>query len=78
LDKFENKTIESVQRQINLVNILNQRIENNSLVIKDANEEKLNTIINNLYNSNNYIKKIMNLFKNKIRKEMGLKDGYFI
>ena len=78
LDKFENKTIESIQKQINLVNILNQRIENNSLVIKDANEEKVNTIINNLYNSNNYIKKIMNLFKDKIRKEMGLKDGYFI
>ena len=78
LEKFENNTFESISKQIKLVNILNEKIYNNSLVIKDANDEKVDETINNLYNSNNYIKNIINLFKEKIRKEMGLKDGYFI
>ena len=78
LQKFEEITTESIQKQINLINNLSERIEDNNLTIIDINDEDYKKIIANLQNSNNYISNIINLFKQKVINEMELKDGYFI
>ena len=78
LEKYEEITLESIQKQLNLMDKLTLKLENNNLTIDTAIEDDYKRIIVNLQNSNNYIAKINNLFKNKIRKEMGLKDGFFI
>ena len=78
LKDFEQIVKESIQKQVNLVNNLNSKFENNNLTIKDANEEDYKKIITNLDNSNKYINNIIVLFKNKVEKEIDLKNGYFI
>ena len=78
LKQFEDFTIQSIQKQINLVNNLTSKLENGNLTINEATEEDYKKIIANLHNSNNYISNIINLFKKKIRNEMDLKDDYFI
>ena len=83
LEKFENVTIESIQKQINLVNNLIDKIDKNELSISNSsltidNSTELKKLFTNLHNSNNYIGKIINLFKKKITNEMDLKNGYFI
>ena len=78
LSQFEEITIESLQKQLKIVNNLNSKIEDGNLTIIDADEEDYRKIIVNLDNSNNYISKIIDLFKKKVRNEMDLKNGYFI
>ena len=78
LRKFENITIESLGKQINLTKKLNLKLENGSLIINDGNEDDYKKIIVSLQNSNQYISNIINLFKQKIFNEMDLKNGYFI
>ena len=79
MTKFENITIESLKTQINLIKKLNFKFENGSLEIINGNEEDYKKILVNLENSNNYISKIIELFKQKIIKELDLKkNGYFI
>ena len=84
LEKFENVTIESIQKQINLINNLIEKFDmkdlsiGNSSISIDSNSSEFKKLITNLYNSNNYINNIINLFKNKISNEMNLKNGYFI
>ena len=78
LGQFENITIDSIEKQIKLINNLNSKLENKEMNIENSNEEDYNKTIINLHNSNNYINNIINLFKIKVEKEMGLKDGYFI
>jgi len=78
LEQFENVTVESLEKQINLIRNLTERLENKDLAINNTNEEDYKKIIVNLHNSNDYIGKIINLFKKKVENEMDLKDGYFI
>lgn len=78
LKQFEEITMKSIQRQLNLVNKLNEKLENNNLTIIDANDEYYRGVITNLYNSKNYINQIIELFKKKVEKEMDLKEEYFI
>jgi len=82
INLFENTTIESIQKQLNLTKKLIQKIENRNSInffingaTKNEDYEKIST---NLENSNNYIEKIINLFQDKVKKEMDLKNGYFI
>ena len=78
LQQFEEITIESIKRQLKIVNNLNSKIEDGNLTINDANDEDYKNIIANLDNSNKFINQIIDLFKKKVRNEMGLNDGYFI
>ena len=78
LEKFENITIESIQKQIYLMNNLTEKLNNSNLTIKDALEEDYTKVTTNLKNSNSYINNIINLFKTKVRREIPLKDEYFI
>ena len=78
LEKFENITIESIQKQINLINNLNSKIDNKELSINNSTEEQYEKLVANMHNANIYINNIIKLFKNKIENEMDLKNGYFI
>ena len=82
MESFENITIESIQKQINLTKKLKQKIENrnstNFTINGVTKKEDYDKIITNLDNSTNYIKKIIKLFQEKVNKEMDLKNGYFI
>ena len=78
LANFENITIESLERQINLVNNLNNKLDSKELTIVNSTDEDYRKIIVNLHNSNNYINNIITLFKKKVENEMDLKNGYFI
>ena len=78
LEDFEKNAIDSIQKQINLVNKLYERLKNLNLTIKDAKVDDYNLITTNLINSNNYLNRIITLFKTKVKNEMNLKDGYFI
>ena len=78
LKEFEDIVRVSIQKQVNLVNNLNAKFESNNLTIKYANEEDYKKIITNLENSNKYINNIIVLFKNKVKNEINLKNGYFI
>ena len=81
IELFENTTIESIQRQLNQTQKLKQKIESRNstnFTINGAKKEDYDEIITNLENSNNYIIKIIKLFQEKVRKEMDLKNGFFI
>ena len=82
IELFENITIESIQKQLNLIKKLKQKLENrtstNFIINGPTKDKDYEKIITNLEKSNNYILKIINLFKEKVKKEMDLKNGYFI
>ena len=79
LKNFENLTIESVEKQMNLINQLNAKLKKNELNIENSkDEDDYNKTIVNLHNSNYYINKIITLFKKKVENEMDLKNEYFI
>ena len=77
--EFELKITESISNEMKIINNLYERIENNNFTIKEANEEDLKVILNNLYYSKNYLKEIKDKIIGKLRKEMDIKsNGYFI
>ena len=82
IELFENITLESIQKQLNLIKKLKQKVENrdstNFTINGTTKKEDYDKIITNLENSNNYISKIIQLFQEKVKKELDLKDGYFI
>ena len=78
LEKFETTTIESIKKQIYLVNNLTEKFDNMNLTIKDALDDDYIKITTNLNNSNLYLTKIIDLFKTKVKHEIPLKDEYFI
>ena len=79
LEKFESLTIESIKKQMNLIAKINTKLDNEELKIENIyNETYYSKVLANLHNSNNYINKIIELFKIKVGNEMDLKDGYFI
>ena len=78
LEKFENVTLDSIKKQMKLINNLNNLLENKNLSIENTTEEEYKKLISNLHNSNDYINNIIDLFKQKVENEMDLKNGYFI
>lgn len=79
LNDFEKKLKESLNKEIKIIDNLYDKIENKNYSIKDANEEELKQILNNLYYTKTYIKEIIEKIKTKARKEMNIKgNGYFI
>ena len=76
---FEEKLTESLQKEIKIIDNLYEKIENNNFTIKQANDENIKTILNNLYYTKNFIKEVIEKIKEKVRKEMDIKpNGYFI
>ena len=76
---FEEKLTESLQKEIKIIDNLYEKIENKNFTIKQANDENIKTILNNLYYTKNFIKEVIEKIKEKIRKEMDIKpNGYFI
>ena len=79
LNKFEEKINESIEREIKIINILYEKIENKNYTIKESNEEDLKNILNNLYYIKNFLDELKEKIIKKVRYEMELKpNGYFI
>jgi len=77
--EFEDATKESIQKDEKIVNNLYQKLENKKINIEYAYDDDYKKINLNLYNSQNYISEIIEKGKEKIKKEMDLKNsGYFI
>ena len=76
---FEEKLTGSLRKEINIIDNLYEKIENKNFTIKQANDEDLKTILNNLYYTKTFIKEVIEKIKEKVRKEMDIKpNGYFI
>ena len=79
ISNFEEKLTESLQKETKIIDNLYEKIENKNFTIKQANDEDLKTILNNLYYTKNFIKEVIEKIKEKVRKEMDIKpNGYFI
>jgi len=79
IKEFERKITDSITKEMKNINNLYEKIENNNFTIKQANDEDLKTILNNLYYTKNYLKEIKEKIIEKLRKEMDIKvNGYFI
>ena len=79
LKEFEDSTKESIQKEEKIVDNLYTKLEKKQVSIENANSEDYRNINLDLYNSKNYISEIINKAKDKIKKEMDIKDSeYFI
>ena len=79
INEFELKLTESISNEMKIINNLYEKIENKNYTIKEANEEDLKVILNNLYYTKNYLKEIKDKIIEKLKKEMDIKaNGYFI
>ena len=79
LEIFEEKLTESLQKEIIIIDNLYEKIENKNFTIRQANDEDIKTILNNLYYIKNFMKEVIEKIKEKVRKEMNIKpNGYFI
>ena len=77
--EFELKITESITNEMKIINNLYEKIENKNFTIKEANDEDLKVILDNLYYAKNYLKEIKEKIIEKLRKEMDIKaNGYFI
>ena len=74
----EESLINSLQKQINIINNLYQKVENHNYTIQDANEEEYKTLLNNLYYLKNYMNQLIKKIKDKITKEMNKKDNGYL
>ena len=78
MKQFKNITLESIQKEINLINNLYNKFEKNDLEINDSAPGDYEKIKENLQITSDYISNIINLFQRKISSEMGKKDEFFI
>ena len=79
IKKFERKITDSITKEMKNIINLYEKNENNNFIIKEANDEDLKIILNNLYETKNYLKEIKDKIIEKLRKEMDIKAyGYFI
>ena len=79
IKEFEKKITESVINETKIIDNLYEKILNNNITIRQANDEDIKTILNNLNYIKNYLNKIKEKFIEILRKEMDIKEnGYFI
>ena len=79
LENFEINLINSIKSQTQKLNDLLPKLEDKTVKIETGNDEDLQKIVSNIKNSKEYISKIINQIKEKIRKSIGLKDNnYFL
>ena len=74
---LENLIKNSVIKEINSVNEIYSSFTNESMSLEGGDEEDYETFKNNLNQINNYIPKIINEIKNKIEKEIDIKDSNY-
>ena len=76
---FETNLIECLQNESKIIDNLYKKIENKYFIIQNLTDEDYQRMINNLYYIKNAISEIMNKIKDRISKEIDIKDsGYFI
>jgi len=79
IKEFEKKITESVAKEKKMIYKLYEKILNNNCIIKQANDEDVKTILNNLNYTKNYLNKIKEKIIENLGKEMEIKEnGYFI
>ena len=79
IKEFEIKITESVTKENKIIDTLYEKIENNNFTIRQANDDDINTFLNNLNETKSYVNKIKEKIIEKLRKEMDIKsNGYFI
>ena len=79
LNLFESRIKESINKEEKIINSLYSKLENEQINITNGNEDDYRNLKLNLYNTKKYILDIITKGKEKIEKEMDLKDnGYFI
>ena len=79
IKEFENKMNESITKEMKIIDYLYKTIENNNFTIKEANDEDIKTLLNNLNYTRDYSKEIEEIIIEKLREEMDIKsNGYFI
>ena len=79
LDEFEKIANDTLENEINKIEILSKNLANKVYTINSASEEEYENLKTNLINSKKYIYNIIQKVKDFIMEEIGLKDnGYFI
>lgn len=79
LDEFEISANNTLNEEINKINILSENLVNKVYTINSASEEEYENLKANLINSKKYIYDIIKKVKDFIMEEIGLKNnGYFI
>ena len=79
IKKFEDNLVENLQKEIKIIDNLYRNIENKNFTIDRADDKDYEELLNNLYFIQNSINDFVSKIKEKIIKEMDIKDsGYFI
>ena len=79
LNNFEEKIINSLNKQINILNDLYEKIDSHNYTIDHSNEENIRNILDNLNYIKNFFREVINKIKSKVEKEMNIKNnGYLI
>ena len=79
IKNFEDHLMESLQKENKIIENLYKNIENRKFTIQNSGDEEYKMILRNLYTIKNYKDDLKNKIKEKIRKEMDIKDsGYLI
>ena len=79
LKKFEDNLFGSLEKEIKIIDNLYKNIENKYFTIQRASDEDYNDLLNDLLFIKNSFNDFVNQIKEKISKEMEIKDsGYFI
>ena len=77
LQDFEGNLKNSIEKEMNSVNDIYNNLNNKTMEIEEATNEESDKIINNLYDINNNVYKIIKEIKNKIGKEIDIKDSNY-
>ena len=78
LKDFEDETINSLLKQMSIINSLYEKISSGNYTIELANDDNLRTIIDNLYYIKNYLNELINKIKTKVYNEMEIKDNGYL
>ena len=79
IKKFEDNLVENLQKEIKIIDNLYRNIENKNFTIDRADDKDYEELLNNLYFIQNSINDFVSKIKEKIIKEMDIKDsGYLI
>ena len=77
IQNLEENLKNSLEKEMNSVNEIYNNLINETMKIEDATNEDNNQTINNLYDINNYVFKIIKEIKDKIGKEIDIKDSNY-
>ena len=78
LKDFVNEASNSLQKQMNIINSLYDKISSGNYTIENAEDNHLRIIIDNLYYIKNYLNELINKIKIKVNNEMEKKDNGYL